>query len=66
MKAFATAALMLAFMNGFQPQPAAATGNVGDVAPDFQLENVLDGAPDNFAISDHRGSVVVIAFFAYW
>jgi hypothetical protein len=66
MKAFATAALMLALMNGIQPHPAAATGNVGDVAPDFQLENVLDAAPDNFVMSDYRGSVIVISFFAYW
>jgi hypothetical protein len=66
MKAFATAALILAFMNVIQPPAAAASGNVGDFAPDFQLENVLDGAPDIFTLSDHRGSVVVIAFFAYW
>ena len=66
MKAFATIALIFALINGIQSHPAEATGNVGDFATDFQLENVLDEAPDVFALSDHRGSVVVIAFFAYW
>jgi hypothetical protein len=66
MKAFATTTLMVALTIGLHTSPAAATGNVGDFAPDFQLENILDGAPDNFAVSDYSGSVVVIAFIAYW
>ena len=66
MKIFLTAAVMLVLMTGIGAVEARANGDVGSVAPDFQLENVLDGAPDSFALSSHRGSVVVIAFFAWW
>ena len=37
---------------------------VGDVADDFVLTNVLTGEP--FRLSDHEGSVVVLDFFSYW
>ena len=52
-------------------RPAAAlvtpaTGGVGEMAPAFNLENVLDAAPDFFSPNDFRGSVIVIFFFAWW
>lgn len=37
--------------------------DVGDPAPDFTLP-VLDGTP--FTLSEHRGDVVVLTFFASW
>ena len=44
---------------------AHAQADPGDPAPDFTITNVL-GTPATATLSDHRGSVVVIAFFAYW
>jgi hypothetical protein len=37
--------------------------HVGDPAPDFTLPILDDGS---FTLSDHRGSVVVLTFFASW
>ena len=37
--------------------------NIGQAAPDFDLEVVANGS-GNFQLSDYLGSVVVIAFFA--
>lgn len=44
---------------------ARAQADAGQPAPDFTITNVL-GTPATATLSDHRGSVVVIAFFAYW
>ena len=37
--------------------------NIGETAPDFELEYVANGS-GSFKLSDHLGKVVVIAFFA--
>ncbi len=37
--------------------------NVGDTAPDFEVQT-LDGVP--FKLADHRGSVVLLNFWATW
>ena len=37
--------------------------NVGDVAPDFNLNIVANGS-GNFQLSDHQGEIIVLAFFA--
>jgi hypothetical protein len=47
------------------PRTATANGEVGTVAPDFTLNNVLSG-PTTVTLSQYAGSVVVIAFFAEW
>lgn len=44
----------------------ARAAGIGDPAPDFTLENVLDTAPDVFQLSAYRGQIVVLTFFAYW
>ena len=37
--------------------------NVGDSAPDFELEIVANGI-GNYQLSDHVGEIIVLAFFA--
>ena len=47
------------------PPVARAGGEVGSVAPNFTLNNVLAG-PTTVTLGQYAGSVVVIAFFAEW
>ena len=42
-----------------------ANGEVGTVAPDFTITNLLAG-PTSVTLSQYAGSVVVLAFFAEW
>ena len=37
--------------------------NVGEAAPDFELEIVANGE-GTYRLSDHLGNIVVLAFFA--
>ena len=37
--------------------------NVGEAAPDFDLDYVANGS-GNFNLSDHLGEVIVLAFFS--
>lgn len=58
---------MLAVLMGVVAGASLLQGQVkqvGDVADDFELTNVLTGEP--FRLSDHQGSVVVLDFFSYW
>lgn len=63
--AFALAVAVFALVALAAP-PARAGARVGDPAPDFTAENLQDTAPDFFQLSNYRGSIVVIEFFAYW
>lgn len=58
-------AAVLAVMTILAPRPARAAGEVGTVAPDFTFTNLLAG-PTTVSLSQYAGSVVVIAFVAYW
>lgn len=62
----AVQALALLIAAALIPAPARAGGDVGEPAPEFTAENLQDTAPDYFQLSDYRGSVVVIEFFAHW
>lgn len=44
----------------------ARAAGIGDPAPDFTAENVLDTAPDVFQLSQYAGQIVVLSFFAHW
>ena len=59
---FTTAATLLLLMTS---RPAQAAGEVGTVAPDFTINNLLAG-PTSVTLSQYAGSVVCIAFFAEW
>jgi len=63
-RAVAFTALVCA-LAAFPPPAARAGGEVGSVAPNFTLNNVLAG-PTTVTLSQYAGSVVVIAFFAEW
>ena len=45
------------------PETAAPAASIGEPAPDFTLED-LDGEP--FTLSDYRGEIVVLNFWATW
>lgn len=44
---------------------ARAAGEVGSMAPNFTMTNLLAG-PSTVTLSDYAGSVVCVAFFAEW
>ena len=44
--------------------PTASAFEVGDVAPDFTLDDLITRDP--FGMQQYRGQVVVINFWAYW
>ncbi len=37
--------------------------NLGDKAPDFTLEGIVDGEPKNVSLSDYLGKWVVVFFY---
>jgi hypothetical protein len=45
-------------------QSVAQEKQVGDVADDFELVNVMTGDP--VRLSDFEGSIVLLDFFFYW
>ena len=47
------------------PRVARAAGEVGSVAANFTIANVLAG-PSTVTLNEYAGSVVCIAFFAEW
>jgi len=65
MKILLTATLMVALATSFRPGEVKASGSIGAMASNFHLENVLESQPDFFSLEEHRGSVVVLAFFTY-
>ncbi len=65
-KQLVTGILIAALCAGTSATLARADGSVGSVAPDFQLADVRTGATGTFTLSQYRGSIVVIAFFAHW
>jgi len=58
-------ALLVTALLCLAPVAVRAAGEVGTQAPDFQLDNMLDTAPDSFSLSGARGSVVVLAFWLW-
>jgi peroxiredoxin len=46
------------------PASAAHSLEQGQMAPDFTLIDIVSGEP--FSLSDYRGQVVVLNFWAYW
>ena len=66
MRALLTTVLVLILATGFLPAGVEAGGAVGTMAPSFQVDNLLDSAPDVISLQEYRGSVVVLAFFGYW
>ena len=57
--------MLVCALLAFPPPAARAGGEVGSVAPNFTLNNVLPG-PTTVTLGQYAGSVVVIAFFAEW
>lgn len=69
LRAATLAGILLAARLALWPaSTACAAAGVGDPAPDFTSENVLslEGDPEFFQLSAHRGQIVVMNFFAYW
>lgn len=66
MRKIVTGALLAGILAFGMTPESRADGGVGSVAPDFQLDDVRTGASGTFSLSEYRGSIVVIAFFAYW
>lgn len=58
-------AIMAAFPAALTPRAARAAGEVGSVAANFTIANVIAG-PSTVTLSEYAGSVVCIAFFAEW
>jgi len=66
MKALLPTVLMLALATGFKPAEVWARGQIGEQAAGFLLENAQDSPPDSISLVEHRGSVVVLAFFTLY
>jgi cytochrome oxidase Cu insertion factor (SCO1/SenC/PrrC family) len=67
MKSLRIKLLFLAILAGMSlgsHQSAAQENQVGDVADDFELVNVMTGDP--VRLSDFEGSIVLLDFFFYW
>ena len=67
MKSLRKRLLFLAILAGMSfgnHQSVAQEKQVGDVADDFELVNVMTGDP--VRLSDYEGSIVLLDFFFYW
>ena len=60
----ATSILLAAALTLVTPVPGAQAVAEGDVAPDFQLQDLLTGT--GFSLNEFRGQVICINFWAYW